>query len=62
MKALIAPLVHNFYLEPIDYLKNIQLKFDMVIRASHPVHLRFLPIKCKQPFKTNADTARSDVL
>ncbi|XP_025267617.1 cytochrome P450 4C1 isoform X1 [Camponotus floridanus] len=47
MKALIAPLVYNFYLEPIDYLKDIQLKFDIILRPSHPVHLKFIPIKCK---------------
>ncbi|KMQ90454.1 cytochrome p450 4c1 [Lasius niger] len=37
LKAMIAPLVHNFYLEPIDYLKDVQLKVDMIIRPSHPV-------------------------
>ncbi|XP_070155094.1 cytochrome P450 4C1-like [Polyergus mexicanus] len=25
LKAMIAPLVHNFYLEPVDYLKDIQI-------------------------------------
>ncbi|XP_070168058.1 cytochrome P450 4C1-like [Polyergus mexicanus] len=44
MKAMIAPLVHNFYLEPIDYLKNIQLKFHLLICPSHPVHIKFIPI------------------
>ncbi|XP_025264312.1 cytochrome P450 4C1-like isoform X2 [Camponotus floridanus] len=56
MKSIIAPLVHNFYLEPVDYLKDIQLKLDLVIRPSHPVHVKFIPITCKQKlFKTNAD-------
>ncbi|XP_025266468.1 cytochrome P450 4C1-like isoform X1 [Camponotus floridanus] len=45
MKALIAPLVHNFYLEPVEYLKNIRLKAHMIIRPSHPVHIKFIPIK-----------------
>lgn len=62
MKAMIAPLLHNFYLEPIDYLKDIQLKFDMIIRPAHPVRIRFTLIKSNQSFKTNADIARSDVL
>jgi len=56
MKAMVALLVHNFYLEPVEYLKNIQLKADIVIRPSHPIHMRFIPIACKQKsFKTNAD-------
>jgi len=50
MKAMIAPLMHNFYLEPVEYLKNIRLKADMIIRP-HPVHIRFIPIK--QSFETN---------
>ncbi|KAL6431901.1 hypothetical protein ACFW04_007377 [Cataglyphis niger] len=44
MKVLIASLVHNFYLEPIDCLKDIQLKFDMMIQPSQPVHVKFIPI------------------
>ncbi|XP_050453657.1 cytochrome P450 4C1-like [Cataglyphis hispanica] len=44
MKVLIASLVHNFYLEPIDCLKDIQLKFDMMIQPSQPVHIKFIPI------------------
>ncbi|XP_020296146.1 cytochrome P450 4C1-like isoform X2 [Pseudomyrmex gracilis] len=48
LKAMIAPLVHQFYLEPVDYLKNVQLKMDMVIRPAHPVRVKFVPIKKKQ--------------
>ncbi|XP_025262469.1 cytochrome P450 4C1-like isoform X1 [Camponotus floridanus] len=56
MKAIVAPLVHNFYLEPVEYLKNIQFKTDVIIRLTHPVHVRFIPITCKRKsFKTNAD-------
>ncbi|EFN72810.1 Cytochrome P450 4C1 [Camponotus floridanus] len=47
LKAMIAPLVHNFYLEPIEDLKDIQLKTDIILRPSHPVHVRFIPITCK---------------
>ncbi|XP_025266593.1 cytochrome P450 4C1-like [Camponotus floridanus] len=47
MKAMIAPLVHNFYLEPVEYLKDIQLKLDVILRPSHPVHMRFIPITRK---------------
>ncbi|KAL6431520.1 hypothetical protein ACFW04_007243 [Cataglyphis niger] len=44
MKATIASLIHNFYLEPVDYLKDIQLRADIIIRPSHPVHIKFIPI------------------
>ncbi|XP_014467799.1 PREDICTED: cytochrome P450 4C1-like, partial [Dinoponera quadriceps] len=45
LKALIAPLVYNFYLEPIDYLKDIRFKVDFVFRAmqtKRDLHLLFL--------------------
>lgn len=54
LKAMIAPLVSNFYLEPVDYLKDIRLKFDLIIRPSHPVRVRFIPIS-KNSFETNTD-------
>ncbi|KAL6416370.1 hypothetical protein ACFW04_013526 [Cataglyphis niger] len=44
LKAMIAPLIHNFYLEPIDHLKDIRLTADMIIRPSQPVHIKFIPI------------------
>ncbi|KAL6418301.1 hypothetical protein ACFW04_012206 [Cataglyphis niger] len=44
LKAMIAPLVYNFYLEPMDHLKDIRLKTDIIIRPSHPVHIKFIPI------------------
>ncbi|XP_014486909.1 PREDICTED: cytochrome P450 4C1-like isoform X1 [Dinoponera quadriceps] len=45
LKALIAPLVYNFYLEPIDYLKDIRLKLDFVLRATRPIRMKVIPIK-----------------
>ncbi|EFN60503.1 hypothetical protein EAG_00117, partial [Camponotus floridanus] len=41
MKAIIAPLVHNFYLEPVDYLKDVQMKANIILRPSYPVHIKF---------------------
>ncbi|EFN68648.1 hypothetical protein EAG_01219, partial [Camponotus floridanus] len=40
MKAMIAPLIHNFFLEPIDYLKDIQMKAGIVLRFS-PIRIKF---------------------
>ncbi|XP_070157527.1 cytochrome P450 4C1-like [Polyergus mexicanus] len=44
LKAMVAPLVHNFYLEPVDYLKDIRLQADVIIRPSHPIRIKFIPI------------------
>ncbi|XP_011882068.1 PREDICTED: cytochrome P450 4C1-like [Vollenhovia emeryi] len=45
MKAMIAPLIHNFYVEPIDYLKNIQMQIDLVLRPVPPFRVRFVPVR-----------------
>ncbi|XP_039304256.1 cytochrome P450 4C1 isoform X2 [Solenopsis invicta] len=47
LKAIIAPLVHNFYLEPVDYLKDIRLSIDLVLRPFDTHHLKFIPISTK---------------
>ncbi|XP_039304610.1 cytochrome P450 4C1 [Solenopsis invicta] len=47
LKAIIAPLVHNFYLEPVDYLKDIRIGVDLVLRPLDPHHLKFIPIITK---------------
>ncbi|XP_029157489.1 cytochrome P450 4C1-like isoform X1 [Nylanderia fulva] len=55
MKAMIAPLVHNFYLEPVDHIKDVRLRADLIIRPSHPVRVKFVPIEGKS-FETNTNT------
>ncbi|XP_011872735.1 PREDICTED: cytochrome P450 4C1-like, partial [Vollenhovia emeryi] len=45
MKAMIASLIHNFYVEPIDYLKNIQIHVDFVLRSASPIRVRFVPVR-----------------
>ncbi|TGZ32209.1 Cytochrome P450 4C1, partial [Temnothorax longispinosus] len=37
IKALIAPLIQNYYLEPITYLKNLRLQADLVLRPACPL-------------------------
>ncbi|XP_071652110.1 cytochrome P450 4C1-like [Temnothorax longispinosus] len=44
LKAIIASLVHNFYLEPIDYLKDLRFMSDLVTRVTQPIRTRFVPI------------------
>ncbi|XP_067216469.1 cytochrome P450 4C1-like isoform X2 [Linepithema humile] len=53
LKAIIATLVHNFYLEPIDYLKDLQFRLDLVTRVADPIRVKFIPIEQMQPFKAN---------
>ncbi|XP_032680148.1 cytochrome P450 4C1-like [Odontomachus brunneus] len=45
MKAMIATLVRNFYLEPIDYLKDMQITAELILRPNHPLNVRFVPIE-----------------
>ncbi|XP_014486912.1 PREDICTED: cytochrome P450 4C1-like [Dinoponera quadriceps] len=45
LKALVAPLVYNFYLEPVDFLKDIPLTLDFVLRIARPIRMKIIPIK-----------------
>ncbi|XP_036150392.1 cytochrome P450 4C1-like, partial [Monomorium pharaonis] len=44
MKAMLAPLIHNFYLEPVDYLKDLRMAFDGTLCPPHPHRIKFIPI------------------
>ncbi|XP_012064324.1 PREDICTED: cytochrome P450 4d2-like [Atta cephalotes] len=44
LKAIMATLIYNFYLEPIDYLKDLQFKTDLISRVTQPIRIRFIPI------------------
>ncbi|TGZ50920.1 Cytochrome P450 4C1 [Temnothorax longispinosus] len=44
LKAMIASLIHNFYLEPIDYLKNLRIQADLVLRPAHTLCVKFIPV------------------
>ncbi|KYM95340.1 Cytochrome P450 4C1 [Cyphomyrmex costatus] len=46
MKAMVASLIHNFYLEPIDYLKDLKMQADITLCPTHPLRIRFIPV-CK---------------
>ncbi|XP_067206750.1 cytochrome P450 4C1-like [Linepithema humile] len=45
LKIIMASLIHNFYLEPIDYLKDLQFALDIVNRVTRPIRVKFIPIK-----------------
>ncbi|XP_014487496.1 PREDICTED: probable cytochrome P450 4ac1, partial [Dinoponera quadriceps] len=44
MKAMIAPLIRNFYLEPVDYLKDMQITTNLILRSKYSMHVKFVPI------------------
>ncbi|XP_018364292.1 PREDICTED: cytochrome P450 4C1-like isoform X2 [Trachymyrmex cornetzi] len=43
MKMMVASLIHHFYLEPVDYIKDVRLQVDIVIRPD-PLRVRFVPV------------------
>ncbi|XP_036144046.1 cytochrome P450 4C1-like isoform X1 [Monomorium pharaonis] len=47
MKAMIAFLIHNFYLEPEDYLKDLRMEVDLLLHPIHPHRIKFVPIAKK---------------
>ncbi|NP_001291531.1 cytochrome P450 4C1-like precursor [Solenopsis invicta] len=44
LKAMLVPLIYNFYLEPVDYLENQRFGIDMILRSLDPCRLKFVPI------------------
>uniref|UniRef100_UPI003B6372B6 uncharacterized LOC105567836 n=1 Tax=Vollenhovia emeryi TaxID=411798 RepID=UPI003B6372B6 len=47
MKAMMSHLIQKFYLEPVDYLKDLVIKSDLVLRSSNPMRVKFIPIASK---------------
>ncbi|XP_066581157.1 cytochrome P450 4C1-like [Prorops nasuta] len=45
MKCLVAYLLRNFHIGPVDRIKDIVFMADLVLRASHPLRVKFTPIK-----------------
>jgi cytochrome P450 family 4 len=49
LKAVMASLIYNFYLEPIDYLKDLTFTTDIISRVTRPIRTRFIPIDRASP-------------
>uniref|UniRef100_UPI003B5A6B3B cytochrome P450 4C1-like n=1 Tax=Leptopilina heterotoma TaxID=63436 RepID=UPI003B5A6B3B len=43
LKTLVAHLLHNFILEPIDHSRDIKFSVDLVIRPATPIRVKFTP-------------------
>ncbi|XP_039312577.1 cytochrome P450 4C1 isoform X1 [Solenopsis invicta] len=54
MKAIMASLIYNFYLEPVDYLKDLRFMTDMITRVTGPIRTRFVPIDRTSPGSTKS--------
>lgn len=44
IKAIIATLIYNFYIEPVDYFEDIEVIMELMLRPTHQMHVRFVPI------------------
>ncbi|KAG7206576.1 hypothetical protein KM043_000260 [Ampulex compressa] len=45
LKAMVGHLLHHFILEPVDYLKDLRIIADLVIRPAHPIRIKFVPVE-----------------
>ncbi|KAK9295402.1 hypothetical protein QLX08_010289 [Tetragonisca angustula] len=45
LKTTLSLLLDNYYFEPVDYLKDLSIAMGMVLRPTHPVQTKFIPIK-----------------
>lgn len=45
LKAVVGLLLYNFNFEPVDYLKDMLITADLVIRPAHPVRTKFIPVE-----------------
>lgn len=43
LKTLVAHLLHNFILEPIDHSRDIKFSVDLVIRPATSIRVKFTP-------------------
>uniref|UniRef100_UPI003B682EB4 cytochrome P450 4C1-like n=1 Tax=Vespa mandarinia TaxID=7446 RepID=UPI003B682EB4 len=45
LKLMVAYILHNFYLEPVDELDEAKMIADITLRSSQPLRVEFIPIK-----------------
>ncbi|RLU15861.1 hypothetical protein DMN91_011617 [Ooceraea biroi] len=45
LKTVIGTLVHNFYLEPLDHLKDVRFLMNIIIHPKQPMRVKFVPIE-----------------
>ncbi|XP_047354947.1 cytochrome P450 4C1-like [Vespa velutina] len=45
LKLMVAYILHNFYLEPVDELDEVKMIGDTILCSSKPIRVEFIPIK-----------------
>lgn len=45
VKSLIARILYNFKLEPIDRISDMEIMCDILIRPRYPVRVKFIKIR-----------------
>ncbi|KAI4475758.1 hypothetical protein M0802_015035 [Mischocyttarus mexicanus] len=45
IKLMVAHILHNFYLEPVEDLDKVKLGGNINLKPEKPVHVKFIPIK-----------------
>ncbi|XP_047355523.1 cytochrome P450 4C1-like isoform X2 [Vespa velutina] len=45
LKLMVAYILHNFYLEPVDELDEVKMSGDITLCSTKPIRVEFIPIK-----------------
>lgn len=45
VKIMIAYILHNYQLEPVDELDDVKMTGNIILRPSKPLRVKFIPIK-----------------
>ena len=45
LKSVIARILHDYYLEPVDRISDMKLIADIVLRPRDPARVKFIKIK-----------------
>ncbi|KAL2723978.1 cytochrome P450 4C1-like [Vespula squamosa] len=45
LKVIVAYILHNFHLEPVDDLDDVKMSIDFTLHSTKPLRVKFVPIK-----------------
>lgn len=45
LKVIVAHLLRNFHLEPVDDLDDVKMMPDITLHSTKPLRVKFIPIK-----------------
>ncbi|XP_015188211.1 PREDICTED: cytochrome P450 4C1-like [Polistes dominula] len=44
LKLIVAHIVRNFYLEPVDNIDDVEITVGLTLNSSKPLHVKFIPV------------------